>query len=753
MNSQEDPKPGREAPAVDDPRVVEALEEYLTAAEEGQAPDRRLFLARHADISGALAECLDGLAALHGAGPSPSQALTVSQAPDKPADGSPGRPLGDFRIIRELGRGGMGVVYEAEQLSLGRRVALKVLSFAAALDSRQLQRFKNEAQAAAHLHHQHIVPVHAVGCERGVHYYAMQLIEGQNLAAVVAGLRRREELALPSASPGAETPATFGARLSTQRSRRAADFFRTVVRLVAQAAEALDYAHGMGVVHRDVKPANLLIDDRGNLWVADFGLASFHAGVSLTQTGDLLGTLRYMSPEQANGNNVLIDHRTDIYSLGATLYELLALRPIFDGADRQRLLHQILNEEPRPPRLLDPAIPPELETIVLKAVSKSPTDRYATAREFADDLHRFLDNQPIRARRPSLAQRVRKWGQRHPAAVAAAVGLLLLVAVGSLVSTALVSAEQAKTKTAWEKAEAEEQNARAAQKRAEAEEQKAKAAADSERRRAEQAEQRLKIAREAVEEIIQVAEAELIDRHGMEGVRNRLLELALRYNQRLIEEGRDDPDSQAELEMTQAHVERILADLTALQSSGQFGLLNSPDVLNDLRASRDQRTRIASLYSSLEWQLQQWLELSRQHPAEERTKPILKFAAMAAAREAGAKEILTAEQLRRLRQIDLQVRGAAAFRDPDVAAALKLTDAQKERIRAIEGDRLPPPGRRGGPGGPQKPPPRLDPETRQEVLKLLTDEQRARWHELAGEPFRGRVLPPGPHPRPPPGPG
>src|SRR5262249_4357570 len=154
---------------------------------------------------------------------------------------------------------------------------------------------------------------------------------------------------LPSGS--ADAPATpsrtaLGAQLSTLRSDRSRDFFRTISRLVAQAAEALDYAHEQGVVHRDIKPANLLVDHRGEVWITDFGLAQFHADGSLTQSGALLGTLRYMSPEQAAGRRTVVDHRTDVYSLGATLYELLTLRPIFDGADRQTLLQQIINEEP-----------------------------------------------------------------------------------------------------------------------------------------------------------------------------------------------------------------------------------------------------------------------------------------------------------------------------------------------------------------------------------------------------------------------
>src|SRR5262249_27475726 len=194
--------------------------------------------------------------------------------PDEPD--APGR-LGDFRIVREIGRGGMGIVYEAEQMSLKRRVALKVLPFAGALDARQLQRFKNESQAAAHLHHTNIVPVHAVGYERGVHFYAMQFIDGQTVAALIRDRRRADRSG--ASGPGSdggppdETAPHPAAARSTERSARDPAFVRTAARLGVQAAEALEHAHGLGVVHRDIKPANLLVDERGNLWVTDFGLA------------------------------------------------------------------------------------------------------------------------------------------------------------------------------------------------------------------------------------------------------------------------------------------------------------------------------------------------------------------------------------------------------------------------------------------------------------------------------------------------
>jgi serine/threonine protein kinase len=420
--------------------VVAALEEYLSALQTGQAPDRQAFQARHPEIAEVLTECLEGLDWMRGG------TLPGWPAAGGPALGGlePGTPLGDFRVIREIGRGGMGVVYEAEQLSLGRRVALKVLPLASTLDARQLERFQNEAHAAAHLHHTNIVPVFATGCARGVHYYVMQLIEGQSLAALINELRRagrdpapeggrpaplselarrvlsgdaaadqagggalqRTEPAGPEAARAragdtAAGPTELG---SGQRSFEAPEFFRAVAQLGIQTAAALEHAHQLGIVHRDIKPGNLLVGGepgasthRVRLWVTDFGLAHCQSQAGLTMTGDLAGTVRYMSPEQALAGRAPIDHRTDIYSLGVTLYELLTLEPVFPGRDREELLHQIAREEPRPLWLLNRAIPTELESIVAKAMAKDPAERYATAQELADDLERFLKEEPIRA--------------------------------------------------------------------------------------------------------------------------------------------------------------------------------------------------------------------------------------------------------------------------------------------------------------------------------------------------------------------
>jgi serine/threonine protein kinase/tetratricopeptide (TPR) repeat protein len=443
--------------SLDDPRVVQAMEEYLKLLQAQERPDRKAFLARYPDVAGALAACLQGLDFVHAAGADLSR--PAGGADEGPAAGEAAEPhgsLGDFQILREVGRGGMGIVYEAEQVSLRRRVALKVLPLAGILDERRLRRFQNEAQAAAGLHHPSIVPVYFVGSERGVHFYAMQFIDGQTLAQMIG--RLREFGGGPEGTTAHEPPAAAAdgaaatvpaARQSTATSGAAGlgrEYFRKVAGLGMQAAEALDHAHQLGVVHRDVKPANLLVDGQGHLYVTDFGLAHVqHAEASLTMTGDLVGTLRYMSPEQALAKRVVVDHRTDVYSLGATLYELLTLQPTCPGGDREELLRQIAFEEPRPPRRLNKAVPPELETIVLKALEKNPADRYATAGELADDLRRFLLNEPIRAKKPTWGQRAGKWSRRHPAVVRLAGVTLVLLTAGSLLSTWLIWQERRRT--------------------------------------------------------------------------------------------------------------------------------------------------------------------------------------------------------------------------------------------------------------------------------------------------------------------
>jgi serine/threonine protein kinase/Tfp pilus assembly protein PilF len=385
--------------------------------------------------------------------------------------------LGDFRLIREIGRGGMGVVYEAEQKSLGRRVALKILPYAALFDPRQLQRFKNEARAAATLDHPHIVAIHTVGFEQDVHFYAMQLIDGKSLAEVIACWRStpRDDTAAPRIEnrSGAESrtmpgpgdpasaleeaigdpasaleaaimvnPASATGQAATEDADHAQTIlvprgvetsFRQVARWGVEAARALEHAHQRGIVHRDVKPSNLLVDSRGHLWVADFGLAMTDCDDGLTLTGDIPGTLRYMSPEQIRGNRKHLDHRTDIYSLGVTLYELLTLELAFPVSDRAELTKRIVETGVRSPRSLNRAIPHDLECIILKAADRDSAQRYRSAGELAEDLRRFLDGERIKARSNHRFRAAADRISRHPKRVGAVVsGLIVVVAALTL---------------------------------------------------------------------------------------------------------------------------------------------------------------------------------------------------------------------------------------------------------------------------------------------------------------------------------
>ncbi len=313
--------------------------------------------------------------------------------------------LGEFRVIRELGRGGMGVVYEAVQESLGRHVALKVIHHVH-LDAKRLQRFQREAQAVARLHHTNIVPIFGVGEHDGLPYYVMQYIPGSGLDDLVTTWRLE------------------GAPEDKAR-------WAFVARVGVQAAEALEYAHEQGILHRDIKPANLLIDEHQAVWITDFGLAKLTGQDDLTASGDVIGTLRYLAPEALRGET---DRRSDVYSLGLTLYELLTLTPPFGELSRSELLREVSEGRPTRPRKLDAAIPRDLETIVLKAIAREPAHRYPTAGALADDLNRFLEDRPIHARRATAFEQLWRWGRRNRLAAAmtatAAAAVLLATVVG-----------------------------------------------------------------------------------------------------------------------------------------------------------------------------------------------------------------------------------------------------------------------------------------------------------------------------------
>lgn len=392
--------------------------------------------------------------------------------------------LGDFEIHEELGRGGMGVVYRAHQISLNRRVALKVLSGNFSLTHQAVDRFKREAAAAARLHHPHIVPVYATGESEGLHFFAMELIDGQSLDKVISQMRANRQAEsfllrttvpatdlektvvidrpdkptpLPpngvSPMPAGET--TIGGGQSTLFSA-GRQFFDTLARMIADVAEALDYAHQQGVIHRDIKPGNLILSSGGRLHVGDFGLARLMEEPGLTMTGGILGSPHYMSPEQVDPENRTLDKRTDIYSLGVTLYEMLTLQTPYKGAGAEHIVNYILTREPKAPRKLNRHIPKDLETICLKAMEKDSSRRYQSGSEMADDLRRYANRFSIAARPISYAGRTIRWTQRHPAGAGLIIASLILL----LALTGLWSA--IKVQNTLQKQRDQERNARAA---------------------------------------------------------------------------------------------------------------------------------------------------------------------------------------------------------------------------------------------------------------------------------------------------
>lgn len=416
-------------------RLADFLEQYAISVERGEPISHTDLVQQHPQLQG----CLDRMMAdINALCRIPHEHKSNTMGAFHTGSVAKGTMLGDFEILREIGRGGMGVVYLAQQQSLQRLVALKILPFAAILDPNQVARFQTEAQAAASLHHPNIVPVYSVGCERGLYYYSMQYIDGQTMEAFLVSLKHGNALESSwidstsgnsNAERGDSVP---NAVRSTRRTLRSGNYIRQVARKMADVARALDFAHSRGIIHRDIKPSNLMVDRAGNLWLTDFGLARIQDGQSVTIDGDLVGTLRYMSPEQANGKTHLVDHRADIYSFGITLYEILTLRSAYDGADRCSVLAAIQRAKPIPLRLINPSIPMDLETIIAKCMSTEKDERYATAGALADDLHRFLNHEPIAARRPSVFDRFGKWALRKKKWVAATALAVLMLAFGSM---------------------------------------------------------------------------------------------------------------------------------------------------------------------------------------------------------------------------------------------------------------------------------------------------------------------------------
>ncbi len=450
----------------------------LTSVEFEQYHDGKLDESNRSDIQQHLQSCVQCRSAYEdfrsGVTPRPESAadatIAVSDAPTMPADssGAPppppppmdaptialapgGRPLQrmprieGYTITGVLGQGGMGIVYRAIQTKLNRAVALKVLpSMVGSANPAAVQRFRREATAAARLHHTNIIPIYDFGESEDAHYYAMELVTGEPLNDLVRRLAEQgvqhptatqlagilSDLSMTALSQSvagdrsaADGSSDGGTSTGTARGR---SYFRLVARWMSDAADALHYAHAQGIIHRDIKPANLILSTDGRIMLADFGLAKSADEQSVTKTGTLVGTLRYLSPEQSMARRVRVDHRTDLYSLGATIYELLCFRPAYPGSDEKEILSAIISRDPVRPKKINGHVPAELETICMKCLEKSPEARYETARGLAEDLRRYLDDMPIVAKRPGPIKRMAKFVRRHKALVAAVTAIVLL---------------------------------------------------------------------------------------------------------------------------------------------------------------------------------------------------------------------------------------------------------------------------------------------------------------------------------------
>lgn len=511
----------------------ELAAEFVDRYRNGERPAIAEYADRYPDLAAEIRDVFPMIAQMEGLKVHVEHEQ-VSTESAREAGGLHGRlqlsELGDYRIIREIGRGGMGVVYEAEQSSLSRRVAVKVLPLLSLLRPELVQRFQREARTAGRLHHTNIVPVFGVGENDGFHYYVMQLIDGVGLDELLAdradtdqrissppgqnteinsrpaageveeqvtlaesllqkrqltpdkdvtslddsdapdgGLSTVDEVSR-SVDPAAEAARVLQARLladqtevagvvmadhpaneAVVRERHSALGLTLDAQMIAnigiQAADALHYAHQHDTLHRDIKPANLLIDEQGNVWIADFGLAKAIEGDDITQSGNVVGTVRYMAAEQLRGKG---DARSDVYSLGITLYELLTRRRAWEATERDSLIQQVLHKDLIPPRRVNPDIPLDLETIILKATSREPDQRYQTAGEMADDLRSFQNDLPIRARRIGPIERLRRWRRRNPliAGLSTATFLsLILVAVTALVGYQAERAERTRAES------------------------------------------------------------------------------------------------------------------------------------------------------------------------------------------------------------------------------------------------------------------------------------------------------------------
>jgi serine/threonine-protein kinase len=620
-------------PVTREDRVSALAEDFLARHRQGLKPSFESYAAAHPELADEIRRLFPALLMMEELKPGSGDATGSFDGAAVVVSGARLQRLGDFRILREVGRGGMGVVYEAEQESLGRRVALKVLAAPALQDPARVRRFEREARAAAKLHHTNIVPVFGVGAQEGLHYYVMQFIQGLGLDDVIAELKRLRSTGAgaaeapardlpiapdapptaagiarslvtegfvlaqrsagetsttetaasgdpgppvapaPAAAPDPSSLVLLGPSGLSSGSSHDARYWRGVARIGLQVARALEYAHTQGIFHRDVKPSNLLLDVQGTAWVADFGLAKAGEGEDLTHTGDIVGTIRYMAPERFRGR---CDARADVYGLGLTMYEMLALRPAFEQSDRQELMRQVMEQEPPRLRKLNPSVPRDLETVVHKATEKDPAARYPTAAALAEDLALFLDGKPVRARAAGTLERFWKWAKRRPAVAALLAGLILAVLTGLAAVT-----------WQWRRSVAARNDALAAR---------------------DEARRTLKMANEAVSTYFtQVSEEQLLNEPGMQPLRKKLLEQAVPYYRAFAAQRRDDPALRLDLASTYLRWGSIASDIGAneeAETNLQAAAAQFQDILRYEPANVEAMIGLAKAHQAL---AQQWL--------------------------------------------------------------------------------------------------------------------------------------------------
>jgi serine/threonine protein kinase/predicted Zn-dependent protease len=410
--------PDRNAPDDRSAQLDGLLFEYIDRLNAGEILDPTAIERDHPEIAGAI---IDG--------------LQVYRALEEPRVAPvPAGTIGDYTLRRQIGRGGMGVVYEAWQNSLDRQVALKVLPAGIAADNRAFMRFMQEAKTAAKLSHPNVVGVYGMGVEQNTPYFAMEFVEGETLAQVLAKDKASE--------PEAETP--FGKKDSVV-------YFAKLAEAFADVADGLQHAHSRRIIHRDIKPSNLILDREGHLRILDFGLARLEGQESLTISGDVVGTPHYMSPEQAKRKKIPVDHRTDVYSLGATMYEVLTGRPPFRGKDHADTLSQIIERDPVEPTKVNRRVPKDLETIVLKCLRKDAGDRYGTAEALGQDLRRFVRGDPIEARPQAKWERIVRRAWRIRTRVAGLGALAAVLALSLLLGLKLADEARRSARAVYEK--------------------------------------------------------------------------------------------------------------------------------------------------------------------------------------------------------------------------------------------------------------------------------------------------------------